>query len=151
MSIIHSRTEKCSRYSINQPWKSLIMNTTTRCNYIFQLATDTMLTSATIWKQKQINTPPTTHSHQSQLFHDSYRQQYGYVHHYSIDFIAFSAEYTLFNNCNFNLVYRHSLSVKFNSVYYSVMVTRYCSYSCFVLLKMGDSETQNMYSSPQTK
>jgi hypothetical protein len=27
------------------------------------------------------------------------------------DFIAFSAEYTLFNNCNFNLVYRYSLSV----------------------------------------
>jgi len=24
---------------------------------------------------------------------------------------AFSAEYTLFNNCNFNLVYRYSLSV----------------------------------------
>jgi hypothetical protein len=27
---------------------------------------------------------------------------------------------------------------------YSVTVTRYCSYSCFVLLKMGDSETRNM-------
>ena len=27
---------------------------------------------------------------------------------------------------------------------YSVMVTRCCSYSCFVLLKMGDSETRNM-------
>jgi len=33
------------------------------------------------WKQKQINTPPTTHSNQFQLFHDSSRQQYGYVHH----------------------------------------------------------------------
>jgi len=75
---------------------------------------------------------------------DSSRQEYGYVHHYSIELIAFSAEYTLFNNCNFNLVYRYSLSVKFNSVYYSVMVTRYCSYSCFVLLKMGDRETRNM-------
>ena len=27
---------------------------------------------------------------------------------------------------------------------YGVTVTRYCSYSCFVLLKMGDSETRNM-------
>jgi len=27
---------------------------------------------------------------------------------------------------------------------YSVTVTRCCSYSCFVLLKMGDSDTQNM-------
>jgi hypothetical protein len=31
--------------------------------------------------------------------------------HYSIELIAFSAEYTLFSNCNFNLVYRYSLSV----------------------------------------
>jgi len=96
-------------------------------NPLFQLAIDTMLTSATTRKKKQINTPPTTHSHQFQLFHDSSRQQYGYVHHYSIELIAFSAKYTLFNNCNFNLVCRYSLSVKFNSVYYSVMVTRYCS------------------------
>jgi hypothetical protein len=28
-----------------------------------------------------------------------------YIIHYSIELIAFSAEYTLFNNCNFNLVY----------------------------------------------
>ena len=28
-------------------------------------------------KHKQINTPPTTHSNQFQLFHDSSRQQYG--------------------------------------------------------------------------
>jgi hypothetical protein len=27
------------------------------------------------------------------------------------DFIAFSAEYILFNNCNFNLVYGYPLSV----------------------------------------
>jgi hypothetical protein len=27
---------------------------------------------------------------------------------------------------------------------YGVTVTRCCSYSCFVLLKMGDSETRNM-------
>jgi len=36
-------------------------------------------------------------------------------------------------------------------VQYGVTVTRYCSYSCFVLLKMGDGETRNMYSSSQTK
>ena len=34
-----------------------------------------------------------------------------YIIHYSIEHIAFSAEYTLFNNCNFNLVYRYFLSV----------------------------------------
>jgi hypothetical protein len=34
-----------------------------------------------------------------------------YINHYSIELITFSAEYTLFNNCNFNLVYRYSLSV----------------------------------------
>jgi hypothetical protein len=27
---------------------------------------------------------------------------------------------------------------------YGVTVTRYCSYNCFVHLKMGDSETRNM-------
>ena len=60
-----------------------------------------------------------------------------YIIHYSIELIAFSAEYTLFNNCNFNLVNRYSF-------YYSVTVTRYCGYSCFVLLKMGDSDARNM-------
>ena len=30
---------------------------------------------------------------------------------------------------------------------YCVMVTKCCSYSCFVLLKMGDSDARNMYSS----
>jgi len=30
------------------------------------------------------------------------------------------------------------------TIYYSVMVTRCCSYSCFVLLKMGDNDTRNM-------
>jgi len=34
-----------------------------------------------------------------------------YLIHYSIELIAFSAEYTLFKNCNFNLVYQYSLSV----------------------------------------
>jgi len=46
--------------------------------------------------------PPTTHSNQFQLFHDSSGQQYG------------------------------------------VTVTRCCSYSCFVLLKVGDSDARNM-------
>jgi uncharacterized short protein YbdD (DUF466 family) len=64
-------------------------------------------------KTKHTNTPPTTHSNQFQLFHDSSRQQYGmYIIHYSIELTVFSAEYTLFNNnCNFNLVYRYSLSI----------------------------------------
>jgi hypothetical protein len=34
-----------------------------------------------------------------------------YIIHYSIELTAFSAEYTLFNSCNFNPVYRYSLSV----------------------------------------
>jgi len=34
---------------------------------------------------------------------------------------------------------------------YGVTVTRYCSYSCFVLLTMGDRETRIMLSSSQTK
>jgi hypothetical protein len=53
--------------------------------------------------------PPTTHSNQFQLLHDSSRQHYG------------------------------------------VTVTRYCSYSCFVFVKMGDSETRSMSISFQTK
>jgi len=31
-----------------------------------------------------------------------------------------------------------------NRQQYSVTVTRCCSYSCFVLLKMGDNDTRNM-------
>ena len=38
-----------------------------------------------------------------------------------------------------------------NRQQYGVTVTRCCSYSCFVLLKMGDSDAQNMYSSCQIK
>jgi hypothetical protein len=34
---------------------------------------------------------------------------------------------------------------------YGVTVTRCCSYSCFVLLKIGDSDAQNMQSSCQIK
>jgi len=67
-----------------------------------------------------------------------------YIIHYSMELIAFSAEYTSINNCNFNLVYWYSLSVKFNFIYYSVTVTGFCSYSCFVLLKMGDSDARDM-------
>ena len=33
-----------------------------------------------------------------------------YIIHYSIELTAFSAKYKLFN-CNFNLIYRYSLSV----------------------------------------
>jgi hypothetical protein len=44
-------------------------------NFLFQLAIDTMLTSATTSNQKQINTPPTAHSNQFQLFHASGRSQ----------------------------------------------------------------------------
>jgi hypothetical protein len=97
-----------------------------------------MLTSATTWKHKQINTLTTTHPNQFQLFQDSNRQQYGtYIIHYSVELIAFSAEYTLFNNtCNVNLVYRYSLS-KFNSFYYRVMFARCCRCSYFVLLMIG--------------
>jgi len=49
---------------------------------------------------------------------------------------------------NKQLQFSFSLSVlfisKFNSIYYSVTVTRCCSYSCFVFLKMGDSDARNM-------
>jgi len=52
--------------------------------------TNQMHKSATTLKQKQINMPPTTHSNQFQLFHDSNRQQYGmYIINYSIELIAF--------------------------------------------------------------
>ena len=43
---------------------------------------------------------------------DSRQQYVMYIIHYSIEHIAFSAEYTFFNNnCNFDLIYRYSLSV----------------------------------------
>ena len=87
-----------------------VRTSTVVCCYRGRVGTD--LSVSNHMKTKQINTPPTTHSNQFQLFHDSSRQQYGtYIIHYSIEHIAFSAEYTLFNNCNFNPVYRYSLSV----------------------------------------
>ena len=71
--------------------------------------------------------------------------------HYSIELIEFPAEYTL----STTIVIYSSLPVlfisKFNSIYYSVTVTRCCSYSCFVLLKMGDSDARNMQSRCQIK
>ena len=59
--------------------------------------------------------------------------------------------YIINNNCNLNLIYRYSLTAKINSIYYSVTVTRCSSYSCFVLLKMGDSDARNMQSSCHIK
>jgi len=38
-----------------------------------------------------------------------------------------------------------------NRQQYGVKVTRCCSYSCFVLLKMGDNYTRNMQSNRQIK
>jgi len=38
-----------------------------------------------------------------------------------------------------------------NRQQYGVTVTRCCNYSCFVLLKMGDSDARNMYSSCDIK
>ena len=95
-------------------------------------------------KLKQINTPPTTHLISSNFSTIATDNSTGtYIIHYSIELIAFSAEYTLFNNYNFNLVYRYSLS-KINSFDYSVMFTRCCRCSCFLLLRMGGGNTRNM-------
>jgi hypothetical protein len=111
---------------------------------LFQLAIGTMLTPATTWKHEQINTPPKHTQIKSNFFTIAADNSTGtYIIHYSIELTAFSADYTLFNNCNFNLVYRYSLT-KFNPFYYSVMFTRYCRWSCFVLLRMGGDNTRNM-------
>ena len=93
---------KYSIWSCHHNGNLITEQSTGEQNPLFQLATDIMLTSATKWKKKQINTPPTTHSNWFQIFHDSSRQQYG------------------------------------------VTVTRCCIYSCFVLLKMGDSNARNI-------
>ena len=78
---------------------------------LFNLTTALHVSGVTITHLQEHKTTVTTASDnrytvllsdQSQLFHDSNRQQYG------------------------------------------VTVTRCCSYSCFVLLKMGDSDTRNM-------
>ena len=62
----------------------------------------TVLLSAAIVEEVEWPMPPTTHSNQFQLFHDSSRQQDG------------------------------------------VTATRCCSYSYFVLLKMGDGDARNI-------
>jgi hypothetical protein len=55
-------------------------------------------------KIKQINTPPIIQisSDSSTIATDNNTGMY--IIHYSVELIAFSAEYTLFNNCNFNLL-----------------------------------------------
>jgi hypothetical protein len=73
-----------------------------------------------------------------------------YIIHYSIEHCIFCRLYIINNTCNFNLIYRYSLTVK-TLKYYSVMVTGCCSYRCFVLLKMGDNDIRNMYSNHQIK
>ena len=75
------------------------------------------------------------------------------VHHslFYRTYCSFHRIYITNNNCNFNLMHRFSLTVKINSIYYSVTVNRCCSYSCFVLLKMGDNDTRNMQSNRQIK
>jgi hypothetical protein len=81
-------------------------------NPLFQLAIDTMLTSATTCKKNR-STRHLQHTHissnSSTIAADNSTGTY--IIHYSTELIAFSAKYTLFNNCNFNLVYRYSLSV----------------------------------------
>jgi hypothetical protein len=64
-------------------------------------------------KHKQINTPPTTHSNQFQLFHDSSRQQYGCVHRslFYRKYCIFRRIYISNINCNFNLIFMYYLSV----------------------------------------
>jgi len=66
--------------------------------------------------------------------------------HNSIERIAFSAECTLFNNCNFNVVYRYSLSVNLTlsiTVYRMLREPRVMSmsqYSACVYCKTDQSE-----------
>jgi len=81
-------------------------------NPLFHLAIDTMLTSATTWKQNR----STRHQQDTQISSNSSKiaadnSTGTYIIHYSIELLAFSAEYTLFNIYNFNPVYRYSLSV----------------------------------------
>ena len=81
-------------------------------NPLFQLAIDTMLTSAITRKQNR-STPQLQHiqisSNSSTIVADNSTGTY--IIHYSIERFAFSAEYTLFSNYNFNQVYLYTLSV----------------------------------------
>jgi len=57
----------------------------------------------------------------------------------------------IFNMCpglNFN---QFQLFHESRRQQYGVTVTRCCSYSCFVLMKMGDSDARNTWSSCQIK
>ena len=83
-------------------------------NPLFQLSIDTMLRSASTLKQKQINTPPPARTNQFQLFHDRNRQQYAYVHHslFYRTYCIFRRIHIIKNNCNFDLLYRYSLTVQ---------------------------------------
>ena len=81
-------------------------------NPLYQLAIDSMLTSATTRKQNRSTRHlqhPQISSNSSTIAADNSTGTY--IIHYSIELIAFCAKYTLINNCNFNLVYRYSLSV----------------------------------------
>jgi hypothetical protein len=71
---------------------------------LFYLTTDLYVSGVTI------NTPPTTHSNQFQLFHYSSMQQYGYVHHslFYRTYSIFRRIYIINNKCNFDLIYRYS-------------------------------------------
>jgi hypothetical protein len=76
------------------------------------LAINTMFMSATTWKQNRSK---------HHLQHTEISSNYSmitadnstgtYIIHHSIELTAFSLKYTLFNNCNFNLVYWYCLSV----------------------------------------
>jgi len=59
---------------------------------------------------------------------------------------ASGSRYTVIDRVKFtNKEYREVLFIsKFNSIYYGVTVTRCCSYGCFVLLKVGDSDARNV-------
>jgi len=83
------------------------------CCYRGRVGSDlsVLLMSATTWKQNR----STGHLQQTQISSNSStiaadNSMGKYIIHYSIELIIFSTEYILFNNCNFNLVYRYSLS-----------------------------------------
>ena len=121
LSVINTKTKPLLRYAktvrplrwfkiccINVFLTILVYNSnwTHKSQSLFYLATALHVSGVTITHLQEhkttVTTPPTTHSNQFQLFHDSSRQQYG------------------------------------------VTVTRCCSYSCSVLLKVGDSDARNM-------
>jgi hypothetical protein len=70
---------------------------------LFNLTTSLHVSGVTITHLQEHKTTVTTAS--------GNRYTVTYIIHYSIELTAFSTEYTLFSNCNFNLVYRYFLSV----------------------------------------